>query len=464
MLDHGRILDWDPYGYVQGRWLNIYWLFQCVVALLYRAGGFELLVVMKSLLAASAMLAFGLALRRRVGPAWLTFCGLAALMLMAWRIRVRPEAFTLAFLMLVVVLTDGVRLGGSPRRLWWLVPVMAAWVNMHGLYVVGLAAMWTALAGAWLDRFRGRPSNLCGLSALVPALAATAACLLSPWPIDANMHFTMLFTRIADQGHYNPASAECQPIWQAMDVFPDAIAIALFTLFFMVMNRRRLPVGHVLWFVAFTILAAMAVRNIALLGPICGWLLAINGWPVVEKLVGLRRLWGRLAPFVLPLLVLAALGAIAVSITGMHDFGGAYRFGVGLDRDEYPLRSARYLRDLNEPGDVFCMDFGDSAPILYYAAHGLDRANRRLWIDSRLEAYSDEHFATYRRIVDALADAKQAQTVELPPDVRFIFAGQRGKSQLAAMKQVSRFKFILDEPAGTLFERTDWPGRPLPPG
>jgi len=135
---------------------------------------------------------------------------------MSVRVRVRPEAFTLAFIIIYIVLLEQVRRGASARRLWWLVPVMLAWVNMHGIYILGLCILWSAMIGSWIDKRldRGCNGNLATQQALMPALAATVACLVTPWPVDVILQPFLLWSRISGQAEFfTYGVSELVPSW-----------------------------------------------------------------------------------------------------------------------------------------------------------------------------------------------------------------------------------------------------------
>ena len=124
---------------------------------------------------------------------------------MATRFDPRPEVFSLAFVacFLAVLL----RVEHRPALAWVLVPVQVAWVNMHGLFILGPII----LGCYWLDRgARTRLESRSGTHRpeqggvslwrhLVPASAAViAGTLLSPYGIRGAMLPLELLPKIAD--------------------------------------------------------------------------------------------------------------------------------------------------------------------------------------------------------------------------------------------------------------------------
>ncbi len=154
--------------------VNLAWLFQIVLALVFRAGGVAGVVVMKTafVLATWALL-FRVAVRRGAHPA------LAALVLAlaAWsaepRFVERPHLVTflgLAFLLLALERAEA----GRPRGLWLLVPLGLAWANANSCFFLAPSILLLYAAGARLDgrRTDARRAGLVAL-ALLPLLFAT---------------------------------------------------------------------------------------------------------------------------------------------------------------------------------------------------------------------------------------------------------------------------------------------------
>jgi len=466
MVRQGRVLASDPFS-VDGsaRWVNVHWLFQLVVAGVHCAAGFAGLTVMKSALAAAMVLTLGIGLRKIVPPAWLIASGLAALLISLGRIRVRPEAFTLVFLAIALVLTDNVRRGGPARRLWWMTPIMLVWVNMHGLYVLGLFVLWGAMAGAWLDRLLGRrelAGNLLTTDALAAGLAASVACLLTPWPIEAFAQPLLLWQRISGQAEfYTYGVSEFRPTWQMLSAFRATGALVALAVLTMILNAGRTPMGHVIWMLAFVALATLARRNVGLIGPLCGFVMAVHGGSVLRR-IGQRT--ARLARAVGPVLMGVALLAVATVSAGFVT--GEIRrrmktkqvFAAGLQRPNYQVAAAKFLPGLDANANILCENFGDSGVFIYYASQGRSQPRRLVYMDGRLEAHSLERFKRQSRIRRDLQSVRRAGRSDIPETVRFIVVRHDSAEALAAMMASPRFALIFIDQAGAVFARNDYPG------
>ncbi|MFP4104797.1 MAG: hypothetical protein ACLFVU_01810 [Phycisphaerae bacterium] len=468
MFDHGRVTRYDMFCVPENPeaatpWVNIHWFFQIVLTSVHSVLGFAGLSLLKALLAATTFGLLAWSLRKHIPPSWLIFVGLLAIYVMARRFRARPESFTMLFMMIVILLTDSVRRGRSPRRLWWLVPLMVVWVNMHGLFVLGLGLMWMAVLGAFVDGWLKRDisGHLNTQAALAPVLAATFAVFVSPWPTDTALHPLLLATRITgQQEYYTYVVSELRPTYERLGNYPGAIVLTGVCLVSIVMNRRKLPVAHGLWFLAFVTLALLAIRNVALAGPVLAFLSAWHGGKVIRRLLAGRRL-GKLpvatsaVAMVLGVLLMAAYATEWMYRVRGHDT----QFGMGMRAGHYPVASAGFLRDLDHGGDVFCMNFGDSATFVYKLYSGRLQPRRLVFMDGRLEVHSLERFREQRRIQTELYRASSANTIrDLPPSVRYFYVARDNSARLTALAASYRFDLLYVGPGGAVFARNDWEG------
>lgn len=153
IIDSGGLPVVDDYSFTTDqRWINHEWLAEVAMGLAYTAGGPLGLVVLKLLLAVGALLLVGVPLRQRIPSEWLR-AALFAFTILAGVApltgAMRPQVFSLVcFSALLVVLTFA---KAGPRRLWWLPPLFALWVNLHGGWIVGLGVLAVWSAARFLD-------------------------------------------------------------------------------------------------------------------------------------------------------------------------------------------------------------------------------------------------------------------------------------------------------------------------
>jgi hypothetical protein len=128
------------------------WLAQALFFIVYRAGGFAGVVMLRALLLAAFCGLAGFVAWRRSGVldrGWMA--GLAAAFVAVPFALDRPQLFTYLFLALAVAILD------SRRRLWLLPPLFLIWANCHGGFVLGWVVLAVYCAEALVARWRNRP-------------------------------------------------------------------------------------------------------------------------------------------------------------------------------------------------------------------------------------------------------------------------------------------------------------------
>ena len=151
MLETGAVPRVDEFSFTAaGReWLDYYWLWQLASAWLERAGGLTLVATVWMLVyALLPFLLYRTMVRSGASPLAAFLVLPLAYMVLLSHALARPHAVTYVFFALLVARLDDVRAGRArPAALWWCPLMAAVWVNVHGGFMVGLAAV-AAVAGA----------------------------------------------------------------------------------------------------------------------------------------------------------------------------------------------------------------------------------------------------------------------------------------------------------------------------
>jgi hypothetical protein len=204
-LDHGRIVDRDPFLYPQNAvaFVNANWGSQVVMALAYRTAGASGLINLRLFLLAIVFACIAIAVRhiangRQSSSAlstqhsalshWTAWAWILAAMAGYERFSMRPELFSYAAMAgVLVVLTRGVR---SWRGICALGVLQVLWVNLHSYFLVGILLTGSWLAAElvrWLGaRGSGPAGSESARSARLLALALLvqiAACFVNPWHV-----------------------------------------------------------------------------------------------------------------------------------------------------------------------------------------------------------------------------------------------------------------------------------------
>jgi hypothetical protein len=142
--NHG-VFHADPYSFTRAGqpWVNHEWLSEVLMFTVYRVAGWGGLVVLfAGIVSASFMLVF----RRCSGRPYLAaifvvWAAIASAPL--WGVRPQMISLLLASLFLFLLESSA----AQPALVWWTVPLMLLWVNLHAAYAVGLVFIFVYLAG-----------------------------------------------------------------------------------------------------------------------------------------------------------------------------------------------------------------------------------------------------------------------------------------------------------------------------
>ncbi len=185
-ISHLALVRHDPYSYTAPGhlWRNHEWLSEVIMAFFYNKFGVVGLKLWKLSCTAAlvGLVAAGLAQTGappRIQLLALTVCALTV----APAMHFRPQLFTFASLAALLALLAQQRFRGR-TRLWLAIPLMALWANLHGGFIIGVAALLiyvtVVVVEAWVTHSpREQPMRL-----VAPAMAAIGATLLTPYGWD----------------------------------------------------------------------------------------------------------------------------------------------------------------------------------------------------------------------------------------------------------------------------------------
>jgi hypothetical protein len=215
--ESGEVPRVDFYTYTRAGtpWIDLHWMFQVGMSWVYERGGVPALTFAKCVVTCAAMFLL-ITARKRTWPIWaMVVAWLPALLVLSGRMYIRPETMTLLYLaFFLAVLT---RWDRWPKLAWVLPFVQLAWVNSHGLFILGPIVLGFALIDAALRRGAFSLERRKWWTTVVPASAATvAACLLNPYGIRGALYPLELAATMGSP-KFSDTIAELKPI-------PDFIA------------------------------------------------------------------------------------------------------------------------------------------------------------------------------------------------------------------------------------------------
>ncbi|HXU61502.1 MAG TPA: hypothetical protein VN962_07370 [Polyangia bacterium] len=492
--------DWFTYTNADRAWIDVYWLYQIGLALLFRLGGATALVVLKAVAGATIV---ALSSRGRVegarrdGPLWpWGLAWMPGVVMLSGRLTERPELVSL--LLLTSVLVVLARAPARPRLLWLLPALQLAWANCHGFFVLGPLVL-AAYAVDWLvDAWRpparpvDRPPPQIFAAA---AVASLLACLANPYGI-APVGLALAQSHKIGGGLYRQTIGELKStgdfiaaagIWNPY-LLAGFAAFGLGVASFVACARRaRLRLFRALLFAAGAVLSWQATRNSALFGIIAVFVttwnledaLAARPAPVVER--PSRKPARRHRPSPPPpaarrpvanLALVAATGGLAlVTVSGgLYAWAGeGRRVGFGERPRWFAHDACAFLARPDMPERMIAYNISQAAVCI---AHGAPA--HKQFMDPRLELNTQETFERYldgirllaRRDADWEAALKidHARPAELPAIL--IERGPLGRAA-EVLSHDPRWRCVFADDLATVFipnenaEQHGLPGVPL---
>ncbi|MCU1265809.1 MAG: hypothetical protein JWM21_2127 [Acidobacteria bacterium] len=154
LVESGSIPKTDIFStiFAGKKWITHEWLAEVFIYSVYRAVGFGGLIVTFSLLITAGFTLTYRQCARRAGHVYIAGAAVLLGALAAgptW--GVRPQVFSFLFASVFLVLLERSHRDHNNRSTWWLVPLMALWVNLHAGFAVGLVLILLMIIGRSLD-------------------------------------------------------------------------------------------------------------------------------------------------------------------------------------------------------------------------------------------------------------------------------------------------------------------------
>ena len=334
ILDHRSVPHQDLYSFSKpsAPWFAWEWLSDVLFAVLHRWTGLKGVV----LLAGVVIAAFpALLLRRMIWAGSHPFPGILVVLFgvgaASMHFLARPHVFTLLFLSLCMWMMEAER--QKPRRwIWWLVPICWLWTNLHGGFLVLVAALGVAAAGAAAEAWLSPEKNW------TPAIRwakLTAACALvslaNPYGWQLHAH---VFEFLRSDWIKNVVQEFQSPVFrgEAMMQFEALLFIGLIAAGSL-LKRKRIVEG--LWILLFAYLSLSSARHVpvfvAAVSPLVAmeltaWWQAMTAGAASKSTAGILNnmandMRGGFARFS----VIPVLGVLILALTGApakwpHDF------------------------------------------------------------------------------------------------------------------------------------------------
>ena len=267
MLQLRQVLHTDPFSHTMpgAPWQTHEWLSEILMALSFRAGGWNGVVMLGAVAAGAAAALVGAWLSRFLSPLSVIVTVTLGLAALTPSLLVRPHLIALPLMALwVIALMRAREKDRSPPL--WLCPLMIVWANLHGSYVFGLALIGPFALEALIAAPRAKWLDVIWRWGLFGVLSLVAA-LITPHGIEGLIHpfKLMTMTSLPDIVEWRPTDFSRARAFEA----------GLVALLFIAFTRGvRMPVVRLLVLLGLFHMALMHTRHVVVLGVVGPLLLA----------------------------------------------------------------------------------------------------------------------------------------------------------------------------------------------
>jgi hypothetical protein len=409
MLDSHQLIYGDPFSFTAGsdargqNWIPHQWLGECLMGLLYQAGGWDLL----HLATATILAALYTWIAHRLIVAGLHWSLAIALMILSFaagssHFHVRPHLSTMVFFgMTFAWLADFEAGRKSLRQLAWLVPIYVLWTNLHGGMLGGLFTIALSIAGWVVFRGIGWETPIGTWRVLRDLVLLFVACGLTAFVNPYGLALPGEWLNIMGQTGLGKVIIEHQPLdlTEPVGMMVAVVAVVYIVLLGAACTRRRPRVTWLLPLV-WLALAVSRVRHASLFGIAAGlaiaeifpetpWAesIAKSGSDLFDAARGRAARSPGLLAFLLPIaLVLAAAGMKAENVV-VPILGSGW---AGYNADTCPLGMEKHTANRPDGTPIFNeLNFGGY--LIFFAP------NLRIFVDDRAELYGEDFLLEYSR-------------------------------------------------------------------
>ncbi len=404
IIDTRSIQHTDDYSFTKqgSEWVAHEWLSEVIMDGIYRVTGLTGLVTIFSLI---IIIALWLTYRRCAGRPYAASIAIVLAAAASFPLfGVRPQMLTLLLASIYIVILEQL----DKRRIWWLVPLMLLWVNLHAGFALGLALIGLYIVRAVLD---GEWNQIRPL--VIVLIACTVVVPLNP---NGFRMFSYPYETLT-----SPSMAAFIQEWASPDFHKTTylpLAILLLSTFAaMALSPTRPRLGEI-FLVLITALGALrSVRHIPIFSLFAAPVLAKHLWAVAKDRGWDKLLTGAEArPTGLKLLinVLLLLAPVVLAVTRVWHFTSHQRYYESIRN---PVAAVEFVKSHHLPGPIYNR-YGWGGYLIYQLY-----PEYRVYIDGRADVYGDAFFTEAMQVYDGVENWKEpldrygVQTVIIDPNV-----------------------------------------------
>nr|AUN36028.1 hypothetical protein [uncultured bacterium] len=372
-------------------WVAHEWLSEVIFYLVYSRAGFNTLIFIFTVL---TVLAFWIVFRRTSAH---PFVKGVAVLLSVWSIiptmGVRPRTFTLLFAAIYLALLHRFVREREKKAIWWLVPLMIVWVNLHAGYLLGLVLIGVAIVGVVLDAWFAGEKLASHLSQLKTLALVLIACVVA---VNLNPQGPRIFV-FPFEFFLSPVQQDqivdwLSPDFHQKELFPLLLLIML-TIASLALSPKRVRPSELLLYLATLYMTLKSNRHMAIFALVAGPMLAdyLQHWLDTTRFT---RMFGESRSatpgrrkIIFNVILLIPLIACLIKLKSVI-YSPPTQKQVGV-----PLNAVSYLKTNGITGNTF------TDPNIWGGYLIWETPSNPVYIDGRIDMYGDEFMREYLGII-----------------------------------------------------------------
>lgn len=382
-------------------WVAHEWLSEAIFYSIYEKLGFNVLIVVFAVLTA---LAFWIAFKRSQShPLIGGFATLLGVWTVLPTIGVRPRVFTLLLSSVYLAILLRYARRGEGRYLWWLVPLMALWVNLHGGFLVGLVLIGLVMIGIPLDAWANGEKLKTTWPPLKTLSMVLVGCMLA---VLLNPHGIWIY-KFPFEIFLSPIQQQTVNDWLSPN-FHQSEAVPLILLIFLTiaalaLSPKRPRLSDLTFFLATLYMTLKSQRHMAILALVAApmmadylqnWVTSIFGGRMFSPANSTSSNMGRKTTFYVVLFLLPLL-AFTWKLT-VTVFSAPSQLAI-----DAPVKAVGYLKQNQITGNTF------TDPNIWGGYLIWEMPENPVYIDGRIDMYGDEFVKEYLNIVYGYIDWRE---------------------------------------------------------
>ncbi len=391
--------------YFGKEWVAHEWLSEAIIYMIHRALGYGGLVVIFALVIVAAL---WIAYRRcaeRVGhPGVAGFALILGALAAGSTWGARPQMFSFLFASIFIALLNNYVRRDGGRFIWWLVPLVILWVNMHAGFALGLVLIALTIIGMVLDEWLTQGVRRGELWGRVrPLCFVWAACALSVSlnPNGARIYLYPFETLTSHammkyiQEWFSPDFHKLMFLPLAVLIFATFAALAL--------SKKRVRPSELLLLCVTAYASLRSARNIPFFALVAMPLLAEHTWSWItsypwaqwltlpeKREEGSKASLKIVLNVVLLVVIPVSLCLVRVSqvVAGQAD----------SEAENFPVAAVEFIRTQRPPQPIY-NEYAWGGYLIWKLY-----PDYRVYIDGRADVYGDSFLEEFLKTHDGVAD------------------------------------------------------------